>query len=744
MSRPVTAPESPMPPPQSRTAAVPRLSRQFKDSFKLALSVVIAMGIALAMDWDRPYWAALAVVMCAFTASGDSLNKGLLRVAGTALAVVVTLTLVSLTPQSRWPFLFLISGWSVLCGYLTPGTSKGYFWTCAGFTVPILALDGGVYPATSFETVMLRAQETSLGVIVYSVVSYLIWPASSRGPFEETVGQVVEAERQAIEYLLAMMGGHEEDGTADRIRAQVGPTLVRLPAMLDGAELDSAEIRRQREAWRRIISQLRDIREAMARWHSSLPDVCDLDLASLLPGQPAFGAELDRRMRDIRRMLGGQAPAGDPRAVDLEPRPAGLAALPLFDRAALISCIDQMKRLDRLTASLFTSLAVARGFSDERPPLATVGGRYSLPVFDPDRFLYAMRAFFTLWLVFVMAIYMPDLPGVTLIVPVANSMCLALTMLPQVPATIVQGPVIRSLLFAGALYVVVMPRLSGFAELAVVLFLAVLAIAYRLPAATAPLARLIWLAMLVVCTGVANQQSYSFLHIANIVLPIMLTVWLVSFTGFLPVSYQPKDRFQHQLRRFFRSCSFLVSDAQWRDVSDVSGVERLRERFHSQEVSLIPVKMLALCGPVQAWIGPEAGPPAGSLVATLQGLRRRVLEVHAARAEIAPYARQLPEALRTELDTWRVTLHELFDALATDPAALADADLSGRLENKTEHLEARVADALNSGRLSGHAGADALRLYRLLAALRDMSATLVRFVQQAADFPWDRLRESRF
>ena len=37
---------------------------KFQEAFKTALAVVIAVGIALAMDWDKPYWAGLAVGMC--------------------------------------------------------------------------------------------------------------------------------------------------------------------------------------------------------------------------------------------------------------------------------------------------------------------------------------------------------------------------------------------------------------------------------------------------------------------------------------------------------------------------------------------------------------------------------------------------------------------------------------------------------------------------------------------------------
>lgn len=705
--------------------------------------MVIATGIALSMDWEKPFWAALAIFMCSFTASGDSLAKGLLRIAGTAAAVVVTLAVIAVAAQDRWLFLGLITAWILFCGYMSTGTTKGYFWTCAGFTVPILAMSGGVQAVSSFDTVILRAQETGLGVLVYSLVSFLIWPASSSRPLKSALGTVVDAERRTADYLLELMAGKDEDQTADELRARAAPLLSRLPMMLDGAAMDNAAIRERRGAWRRLTADLAALREALERWHSSLSDVREMDLQNLLPALTDFGAEVDRRLLAIQGMLRGQAPGMAPAVADSGPDRARLGELPLFDRAALIACTDQMRRVDRLTASLFANTAAALGLAEtpERAD-ATVGSPPT--VFDPDRFLYAMRAFLAVWLACLLAIYIPDLPGVVILISVANSICLALAMMPQVSPTLAQGPVVRGLIFAGALYMLVLPRLSGFSELAIVFFVAVFGIAYRFPLEKAPLDRPIWLAALVLCTAVSNEQFYSFLHWANLMLPLVLAIWLVSLIGYLPVSYQPRDRYLRMLRRFFRSCSFLVSDSQWRRESEPSRVARFQERFHAREVASIPAKMLSYCGGVQARIGPDSRPSAQALIATLQGLRRRVLEVHAARSEIAPHMRRLPGELRDEFSTWRSTIQDLLRRLATDPQALHGADLAEQLDAKVRHLEASVEATLDRERASGLTDSDALRLYRLLAALRDMSNSLVRFQQQAAAFAWDRLRESRF
>ena len=104
------------------------LSRRTKESIKTALAMTVAYGIALAMDWDRPYWAGFAVAVCSLGSVGQSLNQAAMRMLGTLLAVFVALALIALVPQQRWVFMLLLSAWVGICAStarnpLAPATS---------------------------------------------------------------------------------------------------------------------------------------------------------------------------------------------------------------------------------------------------------------------------------------------------------------------------------------------------------------------------------------------------------------------------------------------------------------------------------------------------------------------------------------------------------------------------------------------------------------------------------------------
>lgn len=103
------------------------ISDRFRLALQTALAMVLAYGIALAMDWDKPMWAGFAVAFCGLGSVGESLNKGALRVLGTLLAVPLALGLLSLFPQDRWAFLCSLSLWTAFCTYMMGTTSRWYF-----------------------------------------------------------------------------------------------------------------------------------------------------------------------------------------------------------------------------------------------------------------------------------------------------------------------------------------------------------------------------------------------------------------------------------------------------------------------------------------------------------------------------------------------------------------------------------------------------------------------------------------
>ena len=109
------------------------LSITAKESIKTALAMTIAYGIALSMDWDKPYWAGFAVAFVSLSTIGLSMNKAALRVVGTLVGTAVALLLIALFAQDRWPFVLALSVWVFVCTYMMSGVKHPYFWHVSPF-----------------------------------------------------------------------------------------------------------------------------------------------------------------------------------------------------------------------------------------------------------------------------------------------------------------------------------------------------------------------------------------------------------------------------------------------------------------------------------------------------------------------------------------------------------------------------------------------------------------------------------
>ena len=140
------------------------LSTRAKEAIKIAIAMTIALGIALAMDWQKPAWAGFGVAMIALSTAGESLNKGAMRMLGTLLAAAVALALLAGFPQERWSFVTALSLYLGVCTYLSTGKTLQYFWFVAGFACVIICVDaaGTMDP---FGVAMERTQETATGCI---------------------------------------------------------------------------------------------------------------------------------------------------------------------------------------------------------------------------------------------------------------------------------------------------------------------------------------------------------------------------------------------------------------------------------------------------------------------------------------------------------------------------------------------------------------------------------------------------
>ena len=718
------------------------LSRRAKEAIKTALAMVIAYYLALSMDWPNPHWAGFAVAAISLSTVGQSLNKGLMRMAGTLLAAAFSLTLIALFPQERWWFFVVLSAFIGYCTYRMAASERQYYWHVAGFVAAIVCMSSIPPTDNAFNIAVLRILETGVGILSYTLVSVLLWPSDTRGELAAAVRELTATQHALYgRYVQLLRGGGDPSETLG-LRMQEVAQFNRFKAALAAARTDSYEVWEVRRQWQQALALAEEVMVTLEKWRESFTEVQTLELGALLPGIDDAAAEIDARMTGIGRLLEGPSPDRRPRALTLPWDREAVGSLSQFQKAALAVLRNRSLELERTTRALFETIADIQGLgpASERSAAPTPSPR--LRVIDRDHLAAALRVMLGLWVAYLLWIY-TEIPGNTAFVIMLAPFGMALATRPMVPVMAVFVPAISGIAFGSLLYIFVMPHLAGFAALGTLLFAVSFAVCYVFHTPRQALGRTFGLMMFVLVAGISNEQSYSFLSVANTALMFPLVFAILALTANVPFSARAEKVYLRQLSRFFRSASYLLTTMPWGVTTKPSRLARWRMAYHRGEIAGLPQKLATWGKAVDVTTLAGTTPEQiQALTTTLQALSYRLQELLDARE--SPQAEKVVQELLADVRAWRLRLQEVFDAWSRETAAESAQHLREGLDARLAQLEQRVAETMNRAAEGELDDADRERLYRLLGAYRGLSEAGLNYAIAAEGIPWGAWRESRF
>ena len=634
--------------------------------------------------------------------------------------------------------MFFASLWLAFCIYMNMGPRHQYAWFVAGFVSLIIAIDGGADSANAFATAMLRMQQTGLGVLVYGLVSVLLWPVNSQGALENAALEVVDLQQQLMGAGMEVLRGRNDEELRRTLHAREVSALTSLDTLLEAALIDSDEVRSAGAGWREYRSLSKNLAMAIQRWQEDFPELQSMPLERLLPNLDNFIGAIDERFSLMTGTLRKQGTGQSYSAVSLEVDTTALAELSHFQRAALLLSRRHLREIDTLTARLLDALSMIQNFSVQiqaRPADSAPRLPFTL---DPDRLVAAGKIMLTLWLAFLAVIYVADFPGGLGFVSMLGAFSMILIGNQQIPTRMLIGPVALSIFFAGCLHILLMPLLSSFAGLGAMIFAATFGICYRYSTPQKGINRAIALAMFVITISVSNEQSYSFLSVANTALMFSLLFLLLgAVTAYIPFRPGPERTVLRFLARYFRSAAVLL--AAERPQSSEPPTRRVC--FHQREVAGLPSKM-------QVWV--TMADPALLGARSVQELPLLIGKLHVIsyRLQALQEARSLPQSqqlavLVGDMQAWREKLIEALERLAADPGDYETLQRAN-LENRLRVLETRIVQALDAA--TGEALSEEHRenLYALLGAYRGMSESLLDLAWSLEKIDWQPWYEERF
>jgi uncharacterized membrane protein YccC len=661
---------------------------------------------------------------------------------GTLVAGVAALTLIALFPQQRWWFMIFLSVYIGFCTYLMTGKKNQYFYQVMAFVCVIICFDGGVNSLNAFQTAIVRIQQTGMGIMVYTLVSVFLWPATTGGELIEASRKLVAVQRGLFEIYRALMTGKDSGVDSPSQRMQELQLISRLEQVLDAAEVDSYEVWAVRDQWRRFLRESKMLTEIRERWRESFTEIAPLDLGKLLPNLEVVCTELEMRSEQIQGMLAGKAPAPTFKPIALSVDKTELAARSHFERAALVVTKTQLDRLEALSRSLFDCVQDIMGFSRQSSKPSRDKEFHGGLALDPDRIAAVVRVLSGLWLAFLIWVYV-DPPGHTSFVVMAVAMGLGLARFPQLPVSKTFLPALLSCGFAGVVYIFIMPHLSGYLQLGIMIFAVTFGIAYLFSAPQQGLSRAFGLAFFAVLTSIDNQQTYNFAAFAGSTAMIILVLSLLLVTSYIPFLPQPEKAFLRLLRRFFRHAEFLLSRMALDREPGKGWAGRWKTMLYQNDLMELPQNLAAWGGQIDHRLFPGNTPEQiQTLVNSLHALALRIKDLLSAREN--PQSTLLSRELIDDVRAWRMAIEALFQRWSDNPASEPDVDLQERLAAKVKEMETRINRTLSLAEQGELSEEDYKNFYRLIGSYRGLSESVVAHAKLAQGIDWAQWKEARF
>ena len=725
------------------------LSRKAKESIKTGLAFALVYAIALQSDWLNPYWAAFAVAMISLQTAGESIHKGLNRMLGTIPGCIAAVVILALAAQSRWEFILLTSLWIFFTAYMSMRSRNStYLWTVAGFVCLVLVTSGASTSEDLFQHIVFRMLETAMGIAVYTLISVFLWPQTNAGAIRKASRGLMATQaaicRAGREMMTGTVDATSTRESRDDLHRQELEQLTQLAQALVAEGSENYDVREVRPQWNRFLDLSTTLRESLDRWQTSMTELARTDVNAALTGVPAFFDELDSRFEEIQKLLEGRPAQFKPGPVLLSIDQTALGGLSHFEQAALAVTRTELEKLEFLTAALFDcALHLAGQAMDNSTPQPlpvsqAVRPGIKLPVFDLDRLRSAAYAAVVTCAGFCVWIYV-DPPGHSGWLFLSGTMALNLILMLQVPVIRFVKPLAIAAVLCICVYVFIMPRLSTYYELGLLLFMCMFTLRYFFSGLALLMGNLAIINMI----PIQNQQTYDFAVLANTTI-FMLTVFLFLFVlSYIMGSPRPEKKVLTLLRRFFRSTEFLMSSVIRDPDSKASALTQWKIAFYLHEMKSLP-------GTIGVWskaidqnkFSSNKPDQVQRLVTTLQALMYRIEYLLEARD--ARQAESLAREMTQSVHAWRESIESIFVKWSDNPGSESAVDLEQRLAAGLNVLEQRIDATIEQADRQSLSEEEGENFYRLLGAYRGVSEAAVAYAGIAGTIDWVDWHEEKF
>ena len=715
-----------------------QLSRKAKEAIKVGLAFSLAITIALELEWKDSYWAGFAVGQVALFSAGQSLHNGALRVAGAMIAVVVALSIFSLAPQARWLFAILVSGWMMFSAYMMVKHERFfYLWNVAAFATLAIIGTHQISSGNIFEYALARGLETTLGIVVYTIVTVLIWPDTNIATLKKGAINLIATQAK----IFDLIGAKDDSDKAKKITRQAIESetqlLIAFKQSFYAKGSETYEVQESAELWRELYTLSIELSQSFKSLNNSLWGLRDIELDKLIPSLGEYRQEIISRFELAEDILQKGTRKLQITTIELELNEVYLKSLTPFDQLAFISSRKELDKVAELSQKI---LECANNIMDDSVTKAPVAKKqvsiYERLVPDIERLksIVFIGTFtftcFCIWFYF-------DPAGHMFWVQIPPTVALIVVAIPQMKTNGMIVPAILIYPIFMATDFIIMPQLSKMTELAPLLFVSMFCVFYFFKGPY----RVLGVVAVTTKMIINNTQVYDFSSSTNMLIVSLGSYILVYMFSYILSSPRPQRALLSLTRRYFRSAEFLISEIQSNEKR--SHWAEFKTAFYRYELRTLPLKIKAWSRAINHKHYPNNSvDEIGELLVNIYSLTSSLEEWF-----VASHLKQPKHILtetREELVKWHAGIERVFKDYNQNLGSSLSTQMENALIEHTTNLESIINKHEAKIKQLDISEQEKEDFYRLIGSYLGLNRSLISYAKAAEQINWKHWEEEVF
>jgi uncharacterized membrane protein YccC len=284
-------------------------------SAKAFAAAMLALFIALSLDFEQPGWSVTTVYVVSQPFSGMVLSKATYRALGTITGAAVSLVLVGLFAQNYELFLPALALWIGAGAFVTSyfrDRPQAYIGTLGGFTAAVIGLPAALAPESAFDLAVARTEEILLGIGCGTLIHHVVLPRRAGPMLESALRTAIERIADVGTTVLAAAERPRPKGLQALIASLFEMDALRGFALLDTPAAKRADLHIQlaRNRLFSLLALLLSLSDRITALRSTHPALADTarpvmrDAAAVIGAAPTRETETDDPVRQSLALPG--------------------------------------------------------------------------------------------------------------------------------------------------------------------------------------------------------------------------------------------------------------------------------------------------------------------------------------------------------------------------------------------------------------------------------------------------------